>query len=242
VSPTPQSTIQVCTHERRPGTTVCLHCRHAERLAAGERRKKLLLRGSALGIVLVIVGVTAAMSATAIRGRLIARSDAKTPVQVVSSHTTADTASPTAPIATPRTVAAPTAVAQQGETPVLMPTITAGQTILRDSVIADRTDSNVVVSFDKPMTRTRRPEKFEALLRSTLVEIYGAPVDSALARIPEGGIASQGNLITDLPTRGVRIPVSDALTLTVYPETRPGQDGPLVIRYRASVISTSAPR
>jgi len=240
VSPTPQSTTQVCTHERRPGTTVCLHCRHAERIAAGERRKKLLLRGSALGIVLVIVGVTAAMSATAIRGRLISRSDSNKAVQSVSSAAAGDTATPKS--ASVPTVAAPAAVAQQGELPAIMPAIASGETMLRDSVMATRTDSNVVVSFDRPMTRTRRPEKFEAFLRSTLPQIYGAPADSALSRMPEGAIASQGNLLMELPTRGIRIPLSNTATLVVYPETRPGQDGPLVIRYRSSVTSASDQR
>ena len=30
-----------CPHERRPGTMVCLHCRHAERLAARAARAKM---------------------------------------------------------------------------------------------------------------------------------------------------------------------------------------------------------
>ena len=43
--------IETCTHERRPGTTVCLRCRHAARAAARERFKRLMLRGSAVAIV-----------------------------------------------------------------------------------------------------------------------------------------------------------------------------------------------
>jgi hypothetical protein len=86
------------------------------------------------------------------------------------------------------------------------------------------------------MIRTRIPAKFERLVRSTLPAVYGPSIDSVLSKIPEGGIARQGDLVSELPTRGVRIPVNAEWTIALYPETRPGQDGPLVIRYRVSVV------
>jgi hypothetical protein len=38
-----------------------------------------------------------------------------------------------------------------------------------------------------------------------------------------------------MPAQGVRIPVNGTWMLRLFPETRPGQDGPLVIRYRVRV-------
>lgn len=251
MSTTPQTTQPICNHERRPGTTVCLHCRHNERIAAGERRNKLLLRAAALGIVLVVGGVTVAMSANALRGRLNQEKKAEAvPAQVVASagSTPTDSAPPAATVPADTTAATPAAtpnvvpqpqppVAQQGITshPPFAPVIAAGQSTLADSATATRTDSVVVVSFDTPALRTRMPEKFEVFLRTTLRRVYGAAIDSSLAKIPQGGLVGQGNLLYDLPTRGIHIPVSPTWKLDVFPEIRPGQDGPLVVRYRASL-------
>lgn len=248
VSKTPQSATQVCTHERRPGTTVCLHCRHAERIAAGERRKKLMWRGAAGAVVLVVIGVTGAMSATAIRGRLATRNIIGQPVLLASSDSAKDsTASaptaPVAPVAAQQGNAPPTPVATPVPAPVahgrapLSPAIPQGETMLADSVLANRVDSTVTLSFDRPMLRTRIPEKFEHFLRVTLTEVYGRAVDSALVKIPEGALAAQGNLLNDLPTRGIHIPVNDGWKLSIYPELRPGQDGPLVVRYHVAVVA-----
>ena len=85
--------------------------------------------------------------------------------------------------------------------------------------------------------RTRIPAKFEHLVRSTLPAIYGSSIDSVLAKVPDGGIVGQGDLLSELPSRGARIPVNAAWTLALYPETRPGENGPLVIRYRVSLVA-----
>jgi hypothetical protein len=95
----------------------------------------------------------------------------------------------------------------------------------------------VTVSFDVPSMRTRVPEKFEHVIRATLPAIYGPAVDSVLARVPAGTMARQGDLMTELPSRGIRIPMNSTWELRVYPETRQGQDGPLVVRYRAVAIA-----
>lgn len=233
-----QTTIPACNHERRPGTTVCLHCRHAARLAAGQRRKKLLLRGSAVAIVIGVVAVIGSFSTNALIGRFSRKSAANdVPVQVVASASAPTTSQSDS-------IAAPTnPVVQQGDATAnasaiapLIPVIPLGQSTLRDSVAAMRTDSAVMLSFDLPMLRTRMPVKFEIFLRSTLHQIYGKAIDSTLAGIPDGAIASQGDLIAELPTRGIHIPVNDGWRLDVFPEIRPGQDGPLVVRYRAAVV------
>jgi hypothetical protein len=106
-------------------------------------------------------------------------------------------------------------------------------------VTAVRGDTDVVVAFDTPETRTRRPEKFEQFVRTTLPLVYGSAMRNVLARIPDGTIAGQGELLTELPKRGVRIPLDGAWTIRLFPETRPGQDGPLVIRYRVTVVPTT---
>ena len=101
---------------------------------------------------------------------------------------------------------------------------------------ATRTDSTITVLFDNETMRTRRAEKFEWVVRSTLPAVFGRPADSLLAAVPQGGIAVQGNLLTELPARGIRFALAGGWTLALWPETRPGRDGPLVVRYRVSVV------
>jgi hypothetical protein len=117
-----------------------------------------------------------------------------------------------------------------------VPVVPQGQSNLPDSLLATRADSVVTVWFDRTMIRTRNPWKFERLVRSTLPALYGPLADSALARIPEGGLVRQGDLINELPTRGLRIPVAPGWTFSLYPITRPGHDGPLVTQYRVLVV------
>lgn len=136
------------------------------------------------------------------------------------------------PVAPP--LAAPPAPALP-PTPPLLPIVAQGATHLRDSVIAVRSGDSVVVHFDTPRTRTRRPEKFEQIVRSTLPAIYGPAVDSVLDRIPSGDLARQGDLLTDLATHGLKLSLGDGWDLALWPETRRGQDGPLVVMYRALV-------
>jgi hypothetical protein len=124
--------------------------------------------------------------------------------------------------------------------PELAPVIGEGQTDLRDGIVAVRGGGEVKVFFDQPLTRTRRPEKFEMIVRETLPQIYGAAADSALAAIPAGTLVPREGLVTELPAQGLTIPLRDGQSLRVWPETRPGQEGPLVVRYRATVASPDA--
>ena len=110
-----------------------------------------------------------------------------------------------------------------------------GRTALTEGVVAVRTGDTVAVHFDTPLARTRRADKFERIVRETLPRVYGAVADSALAALPAGRLAAAGDLLHDLPTRGVRLPTADGATLALWPETRPGRDGPLVVTYRATV-------
>jgi len=236
VSMTPSKGSIICTHERGHGTTVCVHCRHAARATARERRHRLALRAGALAIIATTLGAAGVVGATAIRARSSTRKDdrsaaatARRSPEVVVADAPALQA-PTSPVSTPRadTIA-------RGKAP-FAPVLPQGQSSLPQGPTAVRTDSLVTVSFDTPMIRTRIPAKFERLVRSTLPAVYGRSIDSVLSKIPEGGIARQGDLVSELPTRGVRIPVNSDWAIAVYPETRPGQDGPLVVRYRVSVV------
>ena len=235
-----QSPLETCTHERRPGTTVCLHCRHAARVAAQTKRKRLLLRASALAVVLAVVGAAGAMGAGAIRDHNdAARNTAQARIVVASAQ-------PAAKVSASDSSTFPSRVVQQGDVAPrlanvgrapLTPLLPQGQTDLPEGVVALRVDSTVTLSFDTPATRTRMPDKFERFVRRTQPEIYGPAADSLLAKIPAGALASQGNLLSDLPARGMKLPLDNGWMIALYPETRPGQDGPLVIRYRVSVVA-----
>ncbi|MGQ0713832.1 MAG: hypothetical protein ACT4PJ_08870 [Gemmatimonadaceae bacterium] len=124
--------------------------------------------------------------------------------------------------------------------PELAPVIGEGRTELRDGIVAERGADEITVFFDKPLTRTRRPEKFETLVRATLPQIYGDRVEAALAAIPVGSLVPSQGLTTELPTQGLWIPVADGPSLRLWPETRPGEDGPLVVRYRVAIASPNA--
>jgi hypothetical protein len=236
-----------CTHQRRPGTTVCLLCRQEARVAAAERRKKLFLRGTALAIVIAVVALVMS-GVLSLRNRAERREAA-----AADSAATAHVASATAPAAdsvvpqgqmpaaaktvppAPATSAipAPTTAARGA---AFAPTIRVGDTPLGGGAVATRGDSGVSVAFDTPELRTRIPEKFERYLRATLSQVYGSRIDPVLANIPLGKLAGQGDLLYELPVRGIRFPVEPGWHLEVFPEIRPGRDGPLVIRYRASVV------
>ena len=235
---TPSKASVVCMHERGHGTTVCVHCRHEARTVARERRRRLMKRASAVAIVVTTLGAVGVLSAAAIRARTsLHRTDRRV---TTDPRSTPEVAVATAPAPQVQGLSKPQ-VGQRADTVAhskapFAPVVPQGQSSLPDGPTAVRTDSLVTVSFDMPMIRTRIPAKFERLVRSTLPAVYGRSIDSVLAKIPEGGIARQGNLVSELPTRGVRIPVNAEWAIALYPETRPGQDGPLVIRYRVSVV------
>lgn len=176
------------------------------------------------------VGAAGVLGATALRGRN------RGPAPATQRLAVATSAELTAPTDTATVVQQDGSVAAVN--PPLVPVIPAGTTVIADGVSAVRTDSGVTLLFDAPLTRTRIPQKFERFLRATLEQVYGRDVDSVLAKVPTGSIvASQGKLLYELPTSGIHIPVQDAWQLAIYPEIRPGQDGPLVIRYRVAVVS-----
>jgi hypothetical protein len=202
----------------------------------------VFLRGSVLTILCATFVAASALGATAIRGKNAGNRPVADSAKPVDPASTLSVVAPPAPPPVDSATVNQPSVMAQGEPvtpqPPLVPVVPEGQSPLADGITALRTDGAVMLSFDLTGKRTRIPERFEQLVRATLPAIYGAKADSILDRLPTGSIASQGNLIAELPTRGVQLPVSDLWAIRLYPETRPGQDGPLVIRYRVSVEPT----
>jgi len=213
-----------------------------------------MLRAGAVGIVAVtfvavgVVGVSAfrqrgaeAEGDSSAAAQLDTSAIATPPVPIIDSSSPLMQAPPTPDVqvepAAPTTATAPTAPAPPAP---FTPTILRGKTMLADSVVAIRSDSDIVVKFDRMTLRTRRPNKFEQLVRTTLESVYGAPAAEVIRKLPNGAIASQGDLINELPTRGISIPVDSAWVIRLFPETRMGKDGPIVIRYRVRLAPATS--
>jgi len=113
------------------------------------------------------------------------------------------------------------------------PVIAEGRTDFGEGVFAERAGDQVTVNFDTDELRTRFEEKFERVLRSTLPRVYGSPMRQALDAVPEGTLV-RGDLLHELPTKGIAVRLGQGRTLTVWPVTREGRDGPIVDAYRAS--------
>jgi hypothetical protein len=121
--------------------------------------------------------------------------------------------------------------------------VAEGATNLSDSVVAVRAGNTVTIQFDKQGYRTRRVDKVERIVRTTLPAVYGALADSLLAQYEVGYLLREkGALLTDIPTRGVRLPLSTGWRLALWPEMREGHDGGglLVVAYRATVERAGA--
>lgn len=116
--------------------------------------------------------------------------------------------------------------------PPIVPLLRPGTTELGEGFRALRHGNVVTVQFDAPLLRTRRAEKFERWVRAVLPRLYGPVADTLLAGVPMGELTATGDLLTDLPERGIHLPAVGDPVLTLWPETRPGSEGPLVIAFR----------
>jgi hypothetical protein len=94
---------------------------------------------------------------------------------------------------------------------------------------------SAVVHFDTEIGRTRRRDKFEQIVRATLPALYGARAESLLVAVPVGGLMAGRDLLTEVVAKGIRLPLAGGDTLEIWPQSRPGQDGPLVVSYRALI-------
>jgi hypothetical protein len=119
--------------------------------------------------------------------------------------------------------------------PPLRPIVSYGRTPLRDGVVAIRTGDTVAVHFDTPLKRTRHAQKFEQLVRATLPSIYGAAVDTVLATVAAGELIRGIDPAKGRSTHGVYLPLAAGWSIALWPETRPGRDGPLIVTYRTAL-------
>jgi len=218
-----------CPHERRPGTTVCLHCRHEELETARRRRRHVLSRVTVVALGIGICAIFGVAGANAVQSRLTrSASVAPTPRSKDAR------ARREVPESNERTFSVAQASSGARDVAPFTPVIPEGRSELGDSVFATRQGANLAVHFDTQLGRTRRRDKFEHIVRVTLPKVLGAAADSVLAHLPEGSMAS-GDLVSELTQRGIRLPAHEGYTLVVWPETRQGQDGPLVVSYRLTV-------
>ena len=135
-----------------------------------------------------------------------------------------------APVAAPVTAAPPAAVSSGPAT--LRPIVGQGRTELQNGIFALRSGDTVTVHFDTPEARTRRPEKFEQIVRATLPQVHGPAANSLLAGIAGGNLLAPGELTVDQPMRPIALRGPNGEALSLAPQTRPGRDGPLVVAYR----------
>lgn len=239
---------------------VCLHCLHEARVAARERRQRIIVRFSLWTLGIGIVGaVSAAAVGNVVRHaappgaprhgpRRVATTPPKrdtvlqvaaaTPVMQQGSADTAHAVVHDTVVGSASAQPAAPAPLAKDSTPVkpavavLKPVLPQGRSDLPDSVFATRSGDTVVVHFDTSPARTRRADKFDHIVRETLRAVYGPVADTLLATVPDGRLAAPNELLARLPARGIHLAAADGRKIGVWPETRPGRDGPLVVAYR----------
>jgi hypothetical protein len=260
----PSVTRSSCTHDLGPGTTVCLRCRQEQREKARTRQQRMLLRTGLAMATLLVVGMGGASAMSAWRSPT--RSQAPEPLRLLASTTVQQQGiprssgeasidvAPAAAIAHPPVTAAGSPpstsarVLSAAAVPASVPAaarrsprslalvIPTGRTDLTDSVYVERMADSAVVHFDTEIGRTRRRDKFEQIVRATLPALYGARAESLLVAVPVGELMAGRDLLTEVVAKGIRLPLAGGDTLEIWPQSRPGQDGPLVVSYRARVL------
>lgn len=223
----------VCTHDLGPGTKVCLRCRQEQRQAYRARQQRLLVKGGVIGLGLVFAYVAGASVVTAVRGPARAERRTEAPMMLATTEVVQQGAQAAArhPQPAPTNERAPAASRVEAPAPLSF-IVPNGRSDAPDSLILDRTADTVVVDFDTDAARTRRRDKFERLVRQTLPLVYGPRVADVLRGVPDGTLLGGSDLLTELPTRGIHLPLADGWVLDIFPETRAGRDGPLVVSYR----------
>lgn len=243
-----------CPHERRPGTTVCLRCRHEARLAGRARAFNLALRAGAIALGLATLGAVGTAGARALQSRLTPvrqgallgavpadtlseiEGEAPPSLSPPSDSATGAVAQPSGVPDPPAAGVAPAAAAASTRTASLpSPIVDQGRTDLGDGLFAVRDGTSVTVHFDVARARTRRRDKFDRIVRATLPRVFGSAAQSLLDRIPPGQLVASGTLPADLQSTGLRLDLTDGSILALWPETRPASGGPLVVAYRAEV-------
>lgn len=249
----PSDLPSVCPHGLRPGTTVCLHCRHDARIAARKRRYLLAVRigvatmGGAVLVALVVGGIMSvagngpSTEADAAPDTMVAVAPPPRPTTVARATNASRTTTTPAVTAATQQAAVVTAPDTTSAVPspsgaAPSPSIAEGRRELGDSMYAVRAGGEVTVHFDTDSLRTRQDWKFEGVVRATLPLVFGDEVRAALDSVPAGGLVQGGDILNDLPTRGILVRLPANAGIRVWPVTRQGRDGPLVVAYRAAGV------
>ncbi len=226
-----------CTHDRGAGTTVCFRCRYEQGIAQRARLRRMASWG-AIGVI-VVASVAAAGNTSAValfalgKGKSSAEPKRSTTDKIIEAHGARAETLQVVQLASMASAPATAPAASVAAGP--SPSIEEGVSTLKGGLEAVRHGDTVVVSFDTPDARTRRADKFERLLRQTLPQVYGRFADSLLTAHPTRLVTDPAALVNELPKGGLTVGASGGWRLVVWPETRPGQDGPLVVRYRATL-------
>lgn len=242
--PSTQTEFPHCPHGPRAGTTTCLYCRSDARAAARQRRNRVIARfslaamGAAGAVALLVGGIiaivpgshsTASIDDQSAEGSVVT-SGGVVPAERASGSVRTDRTSGIVPADRASSIVP----AGRSRGSLLEPSVPEGRSALGDSIVAERRGGDVIVIFDTEALRTRFDWKFEGVVRATLPQVFGDDARVALDGIAVGDFVRGGNLIRDLPGRGIRLALAGDRALLVRPITREGRDGPLVIAYRAS--------
>lgn len=192
-----------------------------------------------IGAVTLVVAVAAGLWSSQgeevqVAGSLMSDSIAPESMIVALADTKPPVVAPPKPVNSPPPKAPAKKVAPKADVP-LAPLVAPGRTEVGDGLYIEREGELVTVHFDTPQTRTRRRDKFERVVRRTLPEVYGSAAEAILSSIPEGALVDPVDLVTEIAERGLELDAGDGWKVELWPETRPGQDGPLVVSYRVAV-------
>src|SRR5260370_41568123 len=110
-----------------------------------------------------------------------------------------------------------------------------GRTTLTDSIYAVRSGDSVLVNFDTHGNRTRRADKFEQMLRTTLPLVYGRRVTSSLGSGPTRALLPSTDVVGELTSQGVHLTPDNCVEISLLPQTRPSPGGPTFVAHRGAV-------
>jgi hypothetical protein len=110
-----------------------------------------------------------------------------------------------------------------------------GRSQLTDSIFAVRTGDSVVVNFDAYGYRTRRSDKLEQSLRTTMPLVFGKSATAFIDTLADGGLVTNRDVIGELATSGMLVKLDNGTTARIRVLTRIVSDGPIAIGYLTTV-------
>lgn len=227
---------------------MCLRCRHEQAQASAKRRQRFLMQFLGLASVAGVLAIAGVSAASTLRGKNTSEtmsggsviSDAR-PAKTVSKpvapkvepvvqQSAAATPAPDTTTLPPAPVAAPVPpVSRAGFV------LVEGRTQLTDSIYATRAGDSVVVNFDAYGFRTRRSDKIEQSLRTTLPLIFGRMATASIDTLHEGDFVTERDVIGTLARDGMRVKLDNGAVAHIRILTRVVSDGPIAIGYLTTI-------